>query len=298
MSNKIVKLKNSSGDILTPNSKGGQMADNHNIQSGAVTGEKLCYSDVFPTHNSTYLGDTYTKIDLDNGVRVITGTTETTTFLANDATKYTISLAPGDRFITSPVIVAGFNHEGTSILAGICSVASNNNLGGGGGLYLMLKLFNSTTVNRTTKIDYVAIGRARPLNVLNIEDFTIGSLSSGQAVPSITYRINNAAHHIPVKPGQILSMAAYYGPSVKGMRVGVHSFDSNGNFVEDSGWKQIDNEDGMVHNMYFVPSNVYSIALVFSLSTTSSEVTTGGTENTTPCSTVDEFLRGSVVMVQ
>ena len=124
-------------------------------------------------------------------------------------------------------------------------------------------------------------------NMLNISDFAMGGLSNGQPSAS-DYRINNALSPIKVLPSTTYTLSVQLGSTVKGYRVGVHECKKDGTFIRDLGWKQL------VPGSYSftTDSDTYIIKLVGSLSTTSDNVTTGSTENTTSCSTVEEFMRG------
>ena len=126
------------------------------------------------------------------------------------------------------------------------------------------------------------------INLLNFDDFSIGSLANGQSLPNYQNRINNASKPIPVAPNTtyIISICDI-GNIVKGLRVGIHSCDSNGTFIEDSGWHNISK-----FYSYTTDSNTQYIKLVFSTSITSNNVQTNSTEDITKFSNVNDFLRG------
>lgn len=132
----------------------------------------------------------------------------------------------------------------------------------------------------------------RGKNLLNISDFEMGGLSNGNPTTS-SYRIQNANHPIAVQPNTTYTLSAQLVSPVQGFRVGVHECDATGSFISDSGWKQL-----YVPNTFITGPNTYYLKMVGSLSTTSTNVSTGGTENTTACSTVAEFMRGCTLMLE
>lgn len=132
----------------------------------------------------------------------------------------------------------------------------------------------------------------RGKNLLNISDFAMGGLSNGNPTTS-SYRIQNADHPIAVQPNTTYTLSAQLVSPVQGFRVGVHECGANGSFISDSGWKQL-----YVPNTFTTGPNTYYLKMVGSLSTTSTNVSTGGTENTTACTTVTEFMRGCTLMLE
>lgn len=132
----------------------------------------------------------------------------------------------------------------------------------------------------------------RGKNLLNISDFAMGGLSNGNPTTS-SYRIQNANHPIAVQPNTTYTLSAQLVSPVQGFRVGVHECNINGVFISDSGWKQL-----YVPNTFTTGPNTRYLKMVGSLSTTSTNVSTGGTENTTACSTVVEFMRGCTLMLE
>lgn len=132
----------------------------------------------------------------------------------------------------------------------------------------------------------------RGKNLLNISDFAMGGLFNGNPSTS-SFRIQNADHPIAVQPNTTYTLSVQLVSPVQGFRVGVHECDATGSFISDSGWKQL-----YVPNTFITGPNTYYLKMVGSLSTTSTNVSTGGTENTTACSTVTEFMRGCTLMLE
>jgi len=125
-------------------------------------------------------------------------------------------------------------------------------------------------------------------NLLNFDDFSIGSLANGQGLPNYQNRINNASKPIPVTPNTTYFISICdIGDIVKGLRVGIHSCDSNETFIADSGWHNI-----LKFYSYTTDSNTHYLKLVFSTSITSYNVQTNSTEDLTKFSNVNDFLRG------
>lgn len=121
------------------------------------------------------------------------------------------------------------------------------------------------------------------INLINDADIINGSLSSGNIVSGYEYRLvtNNP---IPVKSSTDCNINFRNIGEFKGVRVGIHSYDAEGNFISDSGWVSFTNLQATIKT----GANWKSVRFVFSFSKTSTSVTTGGTEytgNITP----DEF---------
>ena len=133
----------------------------------------------------------------------------------------------------------------------------------------------------------------RGKNLLNISDFEMGGLTNGNPTTS-DYRIENANHPIAVQPNTTYTLSAQLVSPVQGFRVGVHECQADGTFIRDLGWKQIGTDPVALTT----GSDTYYLKMVGSLSTTSTNVSTGGTENTTACSTVTEFMRGCTLMFE
>lgn len=132
-------------------------------------------------------------------------------------------------------------------------------------------------------------------NLLDISTFAIGGMNAGTPAVYEQYRINNANSPIPVEPNGTYTLQASLGSTIKGLRVGIHSCDANGTFVSDSSWKQLASEP----YTFTVGANIGYVKFVFSLSTTSSTVTMGGTENTTGgFASASEWLRGTTLQFE
>ena len=121
------------------------------------------------------------------------------------------------------------------------------------------------------------------INLINDADIINGSLSSGNIVSGYGYRLvtNNP---IPVKSSTDYNINFRNIGEFKGVRVGIHSYDAEGNFISDSGWVSFTNLQATIKT----GANWKSVRFVFSFSKTSTSVTTGETEytgNITP----DEF---------
>lgn len=158
---------------------------------------------------------------------------------------------------------------------------------------IQLERNDSATVYESYKGIQAYIVDLRGKNILNISDFEMGGLSNGNPTPS-TFRINNALHAIAVQPNTTYTLSAQLVSPVQGFRVGIHEIDRNGVFLRDLGWKQL----GTGAFTMTTNSDTYYLKIVGSLSTTSTNVTTGGTENTTACTTVTEFMRGCTLMLE
>ena len=121
------------------------------------------------------------------------------------------------------------------------------------------------------------------INRINDADIINSSLSSGNIVSGYGYRLvtNNP---IPVKSSTDYNINFRNIGEFKGVRVGIHSYDAEGNFISDSGWVSFTDLQATIKT----GANCKSVRFVFSFSKTSTSVTTGGTEytgNITP----DEF---------
>ncbi len=121
------------------------------------------------------------------------------------------------------------------------------------------------------------------INLINDADIINGSLSSGNIVSGYGYRLvtNNP---IPVKSSTDCNINFRNIGEFKGVRVGIHSYDAEGNFISDSGWVSFTNLQATIKTGV----NWKSVRFVFSFSKTSTSVTTGGTEYTGNI-TSDEF---------
>lgn len=144
------------------------------------------------------------------------------------------------------------------------------------------------TANTTQEnLDNLEIGGR---NYLPISYFEIGTMAGGVPNPSEKYRINNANNPIIVIPStEYILNINELGDYIKGLRVGIHSCDKDGNFINDSGWIQL---VGNTPYKFTTRSDTYKLKLVFSYSETSNNVTTGGSESITPFNNVSDWLHG------
>lgn len=134
----------------------------------------------------------------------------------------------------------------------------------------------------------------RGTNLLDLNSFVIGGMSSGVPSPTTKYRINNADKPIKVEPDTAYTISAQLVSPVQGFRVGIHECQADGTFIQDLGWKQL----ATAATTFTTGSTTGLVKIVGSLSTTSTNVSTGNTENTTACDTVDEFMRGCTLMLE
>lgn len=125
-------------------------------------------------------------------------------------------------------------------------------------------------------------------NLLNINTFVMGGMTNGNLTTS-GFRITNANSPIEVEPDTTYTLSVILSNDVLGMRVGVHECDENLVFKKDNGWKQL----ATTGYTFTTRSDTKYVKMVFSLSTTSANVTTGGTENTTNYTEVNEWIRGT-----
>lgn len=114
------------------------------------------------------------------------------------------------------------------------------------------------------------------VNLLNKQDIINGSLSQGNILQQYNYRLSTN-NPILVEPSTNYNINFKELGEFKGIRIGIHSYDSDGNFINDSGW--IGFFDTM-QTTYTTKNNCKYIRIVFSFSKTSNSVTTGGTEYT------------------
>ena len=134
----------------------------------------------------------------------------------------------------------------------------------------------------------------RGTNLLDLNSFVIGGMSSGAPSPTTKYRINNADKPIKVEPDTAYTISAQLVSPVQGFRVGIHECQADGTFIQDLGWKQL----ATASTTFTTGSTTGLVKIVGSLSTTSTTVNTGSTEDTTACDTVDEFMRGCTLMLE
>lgn len=126
-------------------------------------------------------------------------------------------------------------------------------------------------------------------NLLDFSDFEMGGLSATGGIQPSTFRVQNRNNMIAVLPNTAYTLSTVLPETVKGMRAGWQEFDASGTFIIDRGWQQL----AGAPKTFTTTANTHYIAFVLSLSTTSSTVTTGTTEDTTACSSPTEWARGS-----
>ena len=131
-------------------------------------------------------------------------------------------------------------------------------------------------------------------NLLSTDFFSMGALMNGMPVSSILYRINNALAPIRVKPNTTYTISAGLVSPVLGMMVDVQQCAANFQYVQSSGWKQL----ATGNYTFTTGSNIYYIMLSFGISTTSTTVTEGSTEDTTAYSSASQWLRGTTLQVE
>ena len=126
----------------------------------------------------------------------------------------------------------------------------------------------------------------------DISTFGMGGMNSGHLY-ELNYRITNIENPLEIKPSTQYTISVKLGGSVKGFRLGVHQLDKNKNFLSDSNWQNV------YRNPYTFTtrSDAKYIGIVCSLSTTSTNVTTGGTESQVAYTSPSEWLRGCEVHI-
>lgn len=106
-------------------------------------------------------------------------------------------------------------------------------------------------------------------NELDIQNIIVGGLVNGNIVSNTISRL------VTKEPISVKSSTTYninfneYG-EFKGVRIGIHSFDSEGNFLKDSGWLNFSDTKQII---YTTAENCKSIRIVFSFSKTAQTVT-------------------------
>lgn len=110
------------------------------------------------------------------------------------------------------------------------------------------------------------------IDLINNTDIVNGSLSNGNILSNYKYRlVTNTPIVVDSSENCIINYQNL--GEFKGIRIGIHSYDADGNFISDSGWMSIP-------NTFKTEENCKSIRIVFSFSKTSSTVSTGSTEYT------------------
>lgn len=106
-------------------------------------------------------------------------------------------------------------------------------------------------------------------NELDIQNIIVGGLVNGNIVSNIISRLVTK-EPIPVKSSTTYNINFNEYGEFKGVRIGIHSLDSEGNFLKDSGWLNFSNTKQII---YTTAENCKSIRIVFSFSKTAQTVT-------------------------
>lgn len=149
----------------------------------------------------------------------------------------------------------------------------------------------SAANSANSKIDNLQIGGR---NYFATSTFEMGGMIDGNLTAS-SFRITNANHPFSVTPSTKYTLNICDWSEFLGVRVGIHSCDEDGNFLTDSNWKQFYNNNPME---FTTASNVHYLKFVFSVSTKGTNVTTGGTEDTTAFINVKDWLRGCLIKIE
>lgn len=137
---------------------------------------------------------------------------------------------------------------------------------------------NSVVVGLRTDLDGISVGGR---NLILYSKLQIGTVSSGKISNSSNNRVCTA-DMISIEPNTQYIFSISNPWKYKGFRMGIHSYDSSGTFIHDTGWCQI--LDGHNPRIITTQSNAVAIRIVFSFSETTTTPETGTTEN---MSTVD-----------
>lgn len=132
-------------------------------------------------------------------------------------------------------------------------------------------------------------------NLLPISYFSIGGMTNGLSTSDIKYRINNVAHPILVDASTEYILNVNDFGEFKGLRVGIHTCTKDGTFIHDSGWLQLKNNTPY---HFITREDAESLKFVFTGSTTSEEVVTNSTENTTIYNSPEEWLRKAKIKLE
>ena len=108
------------------------------------------------------------------------------------------------------------------------------------------------------------------VNELDIKNIIVGGLVNGNIVSNTISRLVTK-EPIPVKSSTAYNINFNELGEFKGVRIGIHSLDSEGNFLKDSGWL---NFSATKQITYTTAENCKSIRIVFSFSKTAQTVTT------------------------
>lgn len=107
------------------------------------------------------------------------------------------------------------------------------------------------------------------VNELDIQNIMVGGLTNGNIVSNTISRLVTK-EPIPVKSSTTYNINFNELGEFKGARIGIHSLDSEGNFLKDSGWLNFSDTKQII---YTTAENCKSIKIVFSFSKTSQTVT-------------------------
>lgn len=106
-------------------------------------------------------------------------------------------------------------------------------------------------------------------NELDIQNIIVGGLVNGNIVSNTISRLVTK-EPIPVKSSTTYNINFNEYGEFKGVRIGIHSLDSEGNFLKDSGWLNFSDTKQII---YTTAENCKSIRIIFSFSKTSQAVT-------------------------
>lgn len=112
-------------------------------------------------------------------------------------------------------------------------------------------------------------------NELDIQNIIVGGLVNGNIVSNTISRLVTK-EPIPVKSSTTYNINFNEYGEFKGVRIGIHSLDSEGNFLKDSGWLNFSDTKQII---YTTAENCKSIRIVFSFSKTA-QIVTSNTEYT------------------
>ena len=163
MANKTVQLKSSDGDNLFP--RCGEVQDDSigtsNIQSNAITGDKLDWPDIVEWIPSTtsvtegsyvvWVGPQYIK--MADGVMIVYGTTPSFTINANSTRDYNYTL--DTPFLETPTVFVGIMSDSTGANVGDISVSNNYSTT----TQIKMRMFNGSSTQRVPHFTFCAIGR-------------------------------------------------------------------------------------------------------------------------------------------
>ena len=106
-------------------------------------------------------------------------------------------------------------------------------------------------------------------NELDIQNIIVGGLVNGNIVSNTISRLVTK-EPIPVKSSTTYNINFNEYGEFKSVRIGIHSLDSEGNFLKDSGWLKFSDTKQII---YTTAENCKSIRIIFSFSKTAQTVT-------------------------